>query len=96
MSYEKEMEVFSYVKANAVDYLPTIIQAITEGIADENQKLREQKSKVECGLLALADKVNLSKLESNMKETLLEALKNCTFLKMDSFIQALGKGDKNE
>lgn len=96
MSYEKEMEVFCYVKANAVDYLPTIIQAINEGVIEENQKLRERSSKVECGLLALADKVNLSKIKTNMRTTLMDALKSCTFLKMDSFIQALEKGDKNE
>lgn len=91
MSYEKEIEVYNYVKENASDFLPIIINALNDGIREQNQMLREQKSKVECGLLVLADKVNLSKIETNMKDTLIEALKNCTFLKMDSFLQKLSE-----
>lgn len=94
MNYEKELEVFAYVKENSVEYLSVIIQAITAGITEENQRLREQKSKVEGGLVALADKVNLSKLKTNMRDTLIDALKNCTYFKMDSFLEALFKGEK--
>ena len=94
MSFEKGLEVFACVKENSVEYLPIIIQAITAGISEENCKLREQKSKVECGLVVLADKIKLSTLKTNMKDTLLDALKSCTFVKMDSFIEALLREEK--
>ncbi len=88
---EKQLEVYAYVKDSAVEYLPVILQAITDGVKEENQMLREKKSNVECGLLALADKVKLSTLETNMKDVLLRALEDCTFLKMDTFIANLKK-----
>lgn len=91
MSYEKEQEVYVYVKENASEYLPTILQAITDGIKEENQGLREQKSKVECGLVVLADKVNISKLDTQMHSVLVDALENCTFLRMDHFLAMLSK-----
>lgn len=87
--YEKESEVYEYVKYNAVEYLPTILNAIVDGVKEENTSLREQKAEVECGLLALADKVDLKKLETNMASTLLTALQSCTFVRMDSFIEKL-------
>jgi len=95
MSYEKELEVYNYIKANVVDYLPVILEAITNGVTAENSALREKKSKVECGLVVLADKVKLDKIDTQMKSVLLEALQNCTFVKMDSFVAALRKETKD-
>lgn len=98
MSYEKEAEVYQYVKANASEYLAVIVRALTDGVNEENEKLRDGKSKVECGLLLLADRVKLSKVKTNMRTTLVEALKACTFLRVDSFIEAIEaveKGDKD-
>lgn len=94
--YEKESEVYEYVKHNAVEYLPIILNAIVDGIKEENKILREEKSKVECGLVVLADKIKLDKLDTQVRSVLLESLENCTFVKMDSFISALKKEEKNE
>lgn len=87
----REEEVYEYVKENASEYLPVIIQALTDGIREENAKLRERNSKVECGLLVLADKVNLTKIKTNMRTTLVEALKSCVFIKMDSYLDKIEK-----
>lgn len=89
MSLEKEMEVYNYVKENAIDYLPVILNAIVAGVVEENQMLREKKSKVEGGLVVLGDKVKLERIDTQYKSVLLDALQSCTFFKMDSFIAEL-------
>ena len=82
-------KVYDFVFEHASEHLETIIQAVTDGVREENLKLRKQKSKVECGLVVLADSAKLNKLEVNMKSVLIEGLQNCTFIKPDSMIEKL-------
>ena len=91
--FEKEQEVYNYVKQNAVDFLPLIITAINDGVQEENQRLREQKSNIEAGIIVLADKIKLEKIKSNMKDVLLTALESCTAFKMDTFIKRIKNND---
>jgi hypothetical protein len=88
-NYEKEQEVYNYVKENAAEFMSVIVRAMNDGIQEENLKLRLQKSQVETGLMLLADKVKLEKIDPRLKSVLLDALKSCTFFKVDSFIQEL-------
>lgn len=87
---QKELEVFNYVKENASEFLTVIVQALTAGIREENEKLRDQKSKVEVAVVVLADKARLDKIDTNLKSALVDGLKSCTFIKVDSLLQKLG------
>ena len=40
MMIDKQIEVYNYVREHAVKYLSTIIQAINDGVVEENQKLQ--------------------------------------------------------
>ena len=86
---EQEIKVYNFVRANAGEYLSTIIRAVVDETKEENRRLREQKAKVECGLVALLDKVKLQKLSKSMKLTLQDCLENCTFVVMDKRIEEL-------
>ena len=90
---EKEIEVYQYVKENATKYLSTIIKAMQDGLKEENFRMREQKSKVEAGVIVLLEKVKISKIPENRKSVLIDALENGTFFKFDSLIKEL-KGHK--
>jgi len=89
-SMQKELEVFNYVKENASEFLSVIVQALVEGVYEENKKLREQKSKVEVAVVALADKAKLEKIDVGIKSALIEGIKSCTFIKVDSLLEKLG------
>lgn len=89
MSQQKELEVFNYVKENASEFLSVIVQALVAGIHEENEKLKEQKSKVEVGIVILADRVKLDKIDTNLKSALIDGLRSCTFIKVDSLLQKL-------
>lgn len=86
---QKELEIFNYVKENANEFLSVIVQALTAGIREENEKLRDQKSKVEVGMVILADKVKLDKIDTKLKSALIDGMKSCTFIKIDSLLQKL-------
>lgn len=87
----KRKEIYDFVRKNADDYLDLIIRAIIDGVHSENKKLREEKNKVESGLVILSFVSKLSKLKKSFKETLLEAYKHCSFFKFDSCIKELKK-----
>ena len=87
---QKELEVFNYVKENASEFLSVIVQALVAGIHEKNAELREQKSKVEVAIVILADKTRLEKLDASLKSALIDGLKSCTFIKVDSLIEKLG------
>jgi hypothetical protein len=88
---QKEIEVFNYVKENADKFLQVIVQGLVAGIHEENKKLREQKSKVEVGMVILADRVKLDKIDTNLKSALIDGIKSCTFIKVDSLLEKLEK-----
>jgi len=92
-NYEKEIEVYNYVKTNAQEYFSVIVNALNDGIRQENERLRIEKSKVEAGIVVLLDKVNLSKLNTNLKLTLKDALNHCTFFVFDKNIKELEVAD---
>ena len=94
MSFEEETQVYNYVKDKSNKYLPTILRAITDGVVEENERLREQKSHVESGLVVLLDKVKINKIDKRFKSVLIQALDSCTFFKFDSFRRILTESKK--
>jgi len=93
MGFEEEQQVYMYVKDKSNKYLSTILKAITDGIDEENERLREQKSHVESGLVVLLDKVKVAKIDARLKSVLIQALNSCTFFNFNSFRKILEKKD---
>ena len=81
---DETQEVYCYVREKSIKYLPVIIRAITDGVNAENERMREQKSKVEGGLVVLSFLAKkFKKLDRGFRETLIEAYNNCTFFMFD-------------
>lgn len=89
MNYEKDMEVFNYVKENASEHLSTIIRAIVHGVNEENKKIRLSKSKVEVGLVLLLEETKFKKIPAHQKPLLIEALNHATFFDYSQSIKNL-------
>lgn len=88
MDIDAEREVYNFVKKNSSKYLYTILHAITDGINEENNKLREQKSSIECGFVISLDYLK-NNLSDQVKSTVLKALENCTFIRVDDAIKRI-------
>ncbi len=89
MSIEKELEVYEYVKNHADEYYSIIVKALNDGIKDENNRLREQKSKIEASVVLLLQTSKIDKIPVNQKSVLKEGLENCSFFNFDSAIKQL-------
>jgi flagellar biosynthesis regulator FlaF len=85
----KEQEIFHYVRKHASDFTSIIINGLVTGLKEENNRLKNQKNKVEVGLVVLADKSKIDKIKTNMKECLIDAFENCTFIKTDSLLKKI-------
>ena len=79
---KREVEVYNYVKENS-KYFTTIVNALNDGVREENLRLRREKSSVEAGLVLLCDRVTKKQLDNQHIPVLIEALNNCTFMKVD-------------
>lgn len=96
MSLEKEIEVYNYVVTN-IEYMDTIIRALVMGTKQKNEKLYEDKSYIEVGLISLMTSKRTLKLTEGEKLCVERALKLCTAFKTDSLLKmVIPKGGKNE
>jgi len=86
---EIEIEVYLYVRKHSTKHLKTIIQAINDGVVEENDRLRESKSKVEAGLCVVLDRLSPKKLKGSFRSVLEDALDKCTFFRVDSYKKKL-------
>jgi len=87
---KREVEVYNYIKENS-KYFTTIVNALNDGVKEENIKLRREKSSVEAGLVVLCDQVTKKQLGSQYTSVLVDALNNCTFIETKTLKEKYGE-----